>query len=145
MAEHSSDRDRVESSAGDSDIHRDRAPVDRRQAEEPEISEVSVGGNSMPNESRVTGDGLLGPKHKMEATVAEAERSGSSSSFSQKSELSRPSARPWRTLILRLGPLSGIACMLIAALSILVSLGILIGSHNAPTKSSYLFQQIAPT
>ena len=40
--------------------------------------------------------------------------------------------RPWKTTFLRYGPLAGVACMLIAAGSIIVSLGVLIGSDHAP-------------
>lgn len=42
------------------------------------------------------------------------------------------SGRPWQTTFLRYGPLAGIACMLLAVASIIVSLGILLGSDGKP-------------
>ena len=44
-------------------------------------------------------------------------------------------ARPWKTTFLRWAPLGGLASILVAITSIIVSLGILIGSHEAPVTS----------
>lgn len=43
-----------------------------------------------------------------------------------------PNGRPWKTILFRLGPLSGIACLGLAIISILVSLGVLLGSNGVP-------------
>ena len=47
----------------------------------------------------------------------------------------RPVGRPWTTTLIRFGPLSGIACMMLAILSMMVSLGILVGSRRQPTRN----------
>ena len=46
-----------------------------------------------------------------------------------------PNLRTWRTTFFRSGPLAGLCCMLLAALSILVSFGILMGSRGAAVLS----------
>lgn len=46
-----------------------------------------------------------------------------------------PPSRPWKETLLRAGPLSGILALLLSIASIVVSLGILIGSNHAPTQS----------
>lgn len=43
--------------------------------------------------------------------------------------------RPWKTFFVRFGPLSGITCMIVAVMSIVVSLGVLVGSRGAPVPS----------
>ncbi len=53
--------------------------------------------------------------------------------LSHASEDARP--REWKTTLIRFGPLSGLCGMLLAALSVVASLGILAGSNGAPTKS----------
>lgn len=47
-----------------------------------------------------------------------------------KSEKSETPSRRWKTTLIRFGPLSGIFCMCLAVLSIVASLGILIGSDG---------------
>lgn len=41
-----------------------------------------------------------------------------------------PNGKTWETTFLRYGPLGGIACMLLAVASIVVSLGVLLGSNG---------------
>lgn len=44
----------------------------------------------------------------------------------------RSTTRPWRTALLRFGPLSGVFCMLLAIASLIACLGILAGSNTKP-------------
>lgn len=57
--------------------------------------------------------------------------SGNSSPVpAHESKIPSPDQLPWKSHFFRLGPLSGIACLGLAALSMLVSLGILLGSQG---------------
>ena len=53
-------------------------------------------------------------------------------SVSSSSGPCKPTGRSWKTTLFRFGPLSGLLCIFLAVLSLLVSLGILMGSRNAP-------------
>lgn len=108
-----------------------------------EIHEAYTEASPVTSESHGFGDILESSKRENDGFAAEVYCTESPPTFSQAFELSSPIDRPWRAILLRFGPLSGIACMLVAVLSILVSLGILLGSKNAPTKSLYTDKQMS--
>ena len=71
---------------------------------------------------------------KTDTKLSTTKMNSPDSELSQDSVLKpEPQARPWETTMLRLGPLTGVACMMMAALSIWVSFAILMGSHGEPT------------
>ena len=59
-------------------------------------------------------------------------------SLASGNDVTQPSeqtTRPWKTTLFRFGALSGLCGLALAICSILASLGILVGSRNAPTSS----------
>ena len=68
---------------------------------------------------------------KQEAVISATSPIYGNSAASNESPV--PDPRPWRTTFFRWAPLGGLCCMLIAMLSILVSLAILVGSRGSAT------------
>lgn len=66
---------------------------------------------------------------KAEVTSMQIERQDSQSTASVTTPDLK--TRSWKTTFLRLGPLTGMACMMVASASIVAALGILVGSRGA--------------
>lgn len=92
---------------------------------------------------RDSDNGASTPKNNWWRTVAPIHRI-LSSILDEPVSPYRSTPRPWRTTLIRFGPLSGIFCMLLAIASMTASLGILAGSRGVPvahwaaTPSTYL-------
>ena len=71
-------------------------------------------------------------KHEPDVQIISREARGTSSHDTDGASAIQHEHRPWRTTFLRLAPLAGISCMLIAIGSIIAALGILIGCQDAP-------------
>lgn len=107
-----------------------RAIQNTRECTVGEVSE----GNDFTGKTEQHGcfDAIGTPKQNAVHFSAESSRTNSSPVSGNEHNTSPLSHRLWRTRLLRLGPLSGIACLILAILSMLVSLGVLLGSNGVP-------------
>ena len=95
-------------------------------------AQVSANGRT---ETQGLSSSLSPPERAFKPYSPEVNQDHSSPASSNEYKTSDQGVQRWRTTLLHFGPLSGLACMMLAVLSILVSLGILLGSQDASATS----------
>ena len=141
MVQQKADPDRVVPSVSERDLGDGHPSLEGSEAREADIHKVPGETSHIAAETQGSDHNLGGTKQSFEAFVADIKHNDSFPAFSQTYEQAKQNSRPWKPLLFRLGPLSGFACMLLAILSIIVSLGILLGSNNAPVPGSYTYHE----
>ena len=74
------------------------------------------------------------PKQNVGVFATEPDRTNSSPASSHEPKLEHSKNRQWKTVLFRLGPLSGVVSLVLAFVSILVALGVLLGSNDVPAE-----------
>lgn len=105
-------------------------PVPSRTAEGSGIHGEVVTINE--SEQNSSSENVAVPKVHFHVSVdtSNISQSTPSPTLEDKRKTRHPNGRPWIGMFLRLGPLSGIACLVLVVISMLISFGVLLGSNG---------------